>query len=154
MIGGGYRGLYGLGALDWTASAITSPSEIEHVRSDDPGTSRLQNRLNWLNRLVVCCDCNRPTLDSIRAAGFTVTLGGAHRAAEGPAVRPARHRGQRDGSGGRAACTSGRRPAHGCAASSCAASRMRSLVAEAAKEVHTDRQAALQVCAFCACGLS
>lgn len=34
--------------------------------------SRLQDRLNWLNRLVVCCDCNRPTLDSIRAAGFTV----------------------------------------------------------------------------------
>src|SRR6266566_1486326 len=62
---------------------------IEHVRSGDPGTARLQDRLNWLNRLVVCCDCNRPTLDSIRAA-----------------------------------CTAGRRPAHGCAASSCAASRM------------------------------
>jgi SAM-dependent methyltransferase len=46
---------------------------IEHVRSGDPGTARLQDRLNWLNRLVVCCDCNRPTLDSIRAAGFTVT---------------------------------------------------------------------------------
>jgi SAM-dependent methyltransferase len=46
---------------------------IEHLRSDDPGTARLQDRLNWLNRLVVCCDCNRPTLDSIRAAGFTVT---------------------------------------------------------------------------------
>ena len=45
---------------------------IEHVRSDDPGTARLQDRLNWLNRLVVCCDCNRPTLDSILAAGFTV----------------------------------------------------------------------------------
>jgi ubiquinone/menaquinone biosynthesis C-methylase UbiE len=45
---------------------------IEHVRSDDPGTARLQDRLNWLNRLVVCCDCNRPTLDSIRGAGFTV----------------------------------------------------------------------------------
>ncbi len=45
---------------------------IEHLRSDDPGTARLQDRLNWLNRLVVCCDCNRPTLDSIRAAGFTV----------------------------------------------------------------------------------
>jgi hypothetical protein len=29
--------------------------------------------MNWLNRLVVCCDCNRPTLDSIRAAGFSVT---------------------------------------------------------------------------------
>ena len=45
---------------------------IEHVRSDDPGTARLQDRLNWLNRLVVCCDCNRPTLESIRAVGFTV----------------------------------------------------------------------------------
>ncbi len=45
---------------------------IEHVRSGDPGTARLQDRMNWLNRLVVCCDCNRPTLDSIRSAGFTV----------------------------------------------------------------------------------
>jgi ubiquinone/menaquinone biosynthesis C-methylase UbiE len=45
---------------------------IEHVRSDDPSTARLQDRVNWLNRLVVCCDCNRPTLDSIRGAGFTV----------------------------------------------------------------------------------
>lgn len=46
---------------------------IEHLRSGDPATARLQDRLNWLNRLVVCCDCNRPTLDSIGAAGFTVT---------------------------------------------------------------------------------
>jgi ubiquinone/menaquinone biosynthesis C-methylase UbiE len=46
---------------------------IEHVRSGDPGLARLQDRMNWLNRLVVCCDCNRPTLDSIREAGFTVT---------------------------------------------------------------------------------
>jgi SAM-dependent methyltransferase len=45
---------------------------IEHLRSGDPGMARLQDRLNWLNRLVVCCDCNRPTLDSIRGAGFTV----------------------------------------------------------------------------------
>jgi ubiquinone/menaquinone biosynthesis C-methylase UbiE len=45
---------------------------IEHVQSDDPGTARLQDRMNWLNRLVVCCDCNRPTLDSIRSAGFAV----------------------------------------------------------------------------------
>ena len=37
---------------------------IEHIRSGDPGTARLQDRLKWLNRLVVCCDCNRPTLDS------------------------------------------------------------------------------------------
>jgi ubiquinone/menaquinone biosynthesis C-methylase UbiE len=45
---------------------------IEHLRSADPSTARLQDRMNWLNRLVVCCDCNRPTLDSIRSAGFTV----------------------------------------------------------------------------------
>ena len=45
---------------------------IEHLRSEDPGTARLQDRMNWLNRLVVCCDCNRPTLGSIEQAGFTV----------------------------------------------------------------------------------
>jgi len=45
---------------------------FEHLRSGDPGTARLQDRINWLNRLLVCCDCNRPTLDTIRAAGFTV----------------------------------------------------------------------------------
>jgi hypothetical protein len=26
-----------------------------------------------VNRLLVCCDCNRPTLTSIQEAGFTVT---------------------------------------------------------------------------------
>jgi len=46
---------------------------IEHLRSEDPARARLQDRMNWLNRLVVCCDCNRPTLDSIRQAGFTIT---------------------------------------------------------------------------------
>ena len=29
--------------------------------------------MNWLSRLMVCCDCNRPTLDTIRGGGFTVT---------------------------------------------------------------------------------
>src|SRR6516164_1865997 len=46
---------------------------FEHVRSDDPSWARLQDRVNWLNRLVVCCDCNRPTLGSIQEAGFTIT---------------------------------------------------------------------------------
>jgi ubiquinone/menaquinone biosynthesis C-methylase UbiE len=46
---------------------------LEHVRYDDPKDARLQDRLNWLNRLVVCCDCNRATLASIEQAGFTVT---------------------------------------------------------------------------------
>jgi ubiquinone/menaquinone biosynthesis C-methylase UbiE len=46
---------------------------IEHVRAADARTARLQDRMNWLNRIVACCDCNRPTLDSIKAAGFTAT---------------------------------------------------------------------------------
>ena len=46
---------------------------LEHLRSEDPALARLQDRLNWLNQLVVCCDCNRPTLDSVRQAGFTIT---------------------------------------------------------------------------------
>jgi ubiquinone/menaquinone biosynthesis C-methylase UbiE len=46
---------------------------IEHVRSDDPGEARHQDRMNGLNRFVVGCDCNRPTLTSIEASGFTVT---------------------------------------------------------------------------------
>jgi len=46
---------------------------IEHIRSGDARRARQQDRMNWLNRLVVCCDCNRPTLTSIQEAGFTVT---------------------------------------------------------------------------------
>lgn len=45
---------------------------VEHLRSDDERVARMQDRLNWLNRLVVCCDCNRPTLDTLRANGFTI----------------------------------------------------------------------------------
>jgi ubiquinone/menaquinone biosynthesis C-methylase UbiE len=46
---------------------------IEHVRSGDPRQARSQDRMNGLNRFVVGCDCNRPTLDTIQDAGFTVT---------------------------------------------------------------------------------
>ncbi len=46
---------------------------IEHVRSGDPSQARSQDRMNGLNRFVVGCDCNRPTLDSIQNAGFTIT---------------------------------------------------------------------------------
>src|SRR5215831_3917257 len=46
---------------------------LEHVRSDDPGFARFQNRMNWLNRLVVGCDCNRPTLATIEATGFGIS---------------------------------------------------------------------------------
>jgi ubiquinone/menaquinone biosynthesis C-methylase UbiE len=45
---------------------------LEHVRSDDGKIARFQDRMNGINRFVVCCDCNRPTLNSIRQAGFDV----------------------------------------------------------------------------------
>ncbi len=46
---------------------------IEHVRSTDPELARFQDHMNGINRFVVGCDCNRPTLDSIQEAGFTIT---------------------------------------------------------------------------------
>ncbi|HEY2353860.1 MAG TPA: class I SAM-dependent methyltransferase [Gaiellaceae bacterium] len=46
---------------------------LEHVLSNDPDLAKFQNRMNWLNRLVVQCDCNRNTLSAIGAAGFDVT---------------------------------------------------------------------------------
>jgi ubiquinone/menaquinone biosynthesis C-methylase UbiE len=45
---------------------------IEHVRADDAKLARWQDRLNGLNRFVVCCNCNRPTLSAIESAGFRV----------------------------------------------------------------------------------
>jgi ubiquinone/menaquinone biosynthesis C-methylase UbiE len=45
---------------------------LEHVRAQDAARARQQDKMNWLNRIVVRCDCNRPTLDTIRQAGFTV----------------------------------------------------------------------------------
>ena len=46
---------------------------IEHVRSDDPRLAKKQDRMNPVNRFLVFCDCNRPTLDTIRSTGFEVT---------------------------------------------------------------------------------
>jgi ubiquinone/menaquinone biosynthesis C-methylase UbiE len=47
---------------------------IEHVRSDDPGLAKWQDRLNGLQlRLGHGCNCNRPTVDTIDTAGFTIT---------------------------------------------------------------------------------
>jgi ubiquinone/menaquinone biosynthesis C-methylase UbiE len=46
---------------------------LEHVRSDDPGLARFQDRINWLNRFCVGCDCNRRTLATIEGADFTVS---------------------------------------------------------------------------------
>jgi ubiquinone/menaquinone biosynthesis C-methylase UbiE len=46
---------------------------LEHVRSDDPAFARFQDRMNWLNRFVVGCECNRQTLSAIEGAGFTVS---------------------------------------------------------------------------------
>ena len=47
---------------------------IEHIRSEEPRLAAWQDRLNRLNRIVAHgCNCNRATLDAIRAAGFTIT---------------------------------------------------------------------------------
>ena len=46
---------------------------IEHVRSDNPRLAKMQDRMNPVNRFLVCCDCNRSTLETIRLAGFEVT---------------------------------------------------------------------------------
>jgi ubiquinone/menaquinone biosynthesis C-methylase UbiE len=46
---------------------------LEHVRSDDPGLARWQDRLQPLQyRIGHGCHCNRATLDNIRTAGFKV----------------------------------------------------------------------------------
>ena len=46
---------------------------IEHVRSADPKLARKQDRMNGINRFMVGCECNRPTLNTIEAGGFDVT---------------------------------------------------------------------------------
>jgi ubiquinone/menaquinone biosynthesis C-methylase UbiE len=45
---------------------------LEHVRASDPSLARKQDRLNWLNRALVCCDCNRPTLATVEQQGFQI----------------------------------------------------------------------------------
>ena len=63
---------------------------VEHVRSDDPGLARWQDRLNGLNQIVAHgCNCNRTTVDAIRAAGFDIVdLTRGELAKAPPFVRP------------------------------------------------------------------
>jgi ubiquinone/menaquinone biosynthesis C-methylase UbiE len=47
---------------------------IEHVRSDDEKLARMQDRMLPINvRIGHGCHCNRPTLEGIRSAGFSVS---------------------------------------------------------------------------------
>lgn len=47
---------------------------LEHVRSDDPGLARWQDRLHGVQvRVGHGCHCNRDTLASIEQSGFTVS---------------------------------------------------------------------------------
>lgn len=43
---------------------------IEHVRSRDASVARKQDRLSWLTRGVVGCECNRPTRQTLERGGF------------------------------------------------------------------------------------
>jgi ubiquinone/menaquinone biosynthesis C-methylase UbiE len=63
---------------------------IEHVRSDDAGLAKWQDRLNGINKVVAHgCNCNRATVDAIRAAGFTITSLERHQTPKAPPfVRP------------------------------------------------------------------
>jgi ubiquinone/menaquinone biosynthesis C-methylase UbiE len=46
---------------------------IEHVRSDSPRLARWQDRVNPVHRVIGCgCNCNRDTLERVKAAGFAV----------------------------------------------------------------------------------
>jgi ubiquinone/menaquinone biosynthesis C-methylase UbiE len=46
---------------------------IEHVRADDAGLARWQDRLNGFNRVVAHgCNCNCRTVEAIRDAGFAI----------------------------------------------------------------------------------
>jgi ubiquinone/menaquinone biosynthesis C-methylase UbiE len=47
---------------------------LEHVRADDERLARWQDRLNGLQtRIGHGCNCNRPTVETIKAAGFRIT---------------------------------------------------------------------------------
>jgi ubiquinone/menaquinone biosynthesis C-methylase UbiE len=43
---------------------------VEHVRSDDQAVARRQDRMNWFNHLLVGCDCNRPTQQTLQQGGL------------------------------------------------------------------------------------
>jgi ubiquinone/menaquinone biosynthesis C-methylase UbiE len=46
---------------------------LEHVRSEERRVARWQDRLNGVNRVIGAgCNCNRSTLETIRAAGFRI----------------------------------------------------------------------------------
>ena len=46
---------------------------LEHVRSSEPKLARKQDRLNGIQLCLGRCNCNRPTVDTIRAAGSEIT---------------------------------------------------------------------------------
>lgn len=47
---------------------------LEHVRAEDAALAAWQDRLNGFNRFIAYgCNCNRATVEAIRAAGFTIT---------------------------------------------------------------------------------
>ncbi len=45
---------------------------LEHVRADEPALARRQDRVNGVHRLLAGCDCNRATVEAIRAGRFEV----------------------------------------------------------------------------------
>ena len=58
-----HRGLHPAGQL----------RSYEHVRADDPGKARLQDRVDWIwPHLLGGCHANRDTPSAVTAAGFRI----------------------------------------------------------------------------------
>jgi ubiquinone/menaquinone biosynthesis C-methylase UbiE len=75
---------------------------LEHIRSDEPGLARWQDRLHgaWA-RIGHGCHCNRPTLEHIERAGFSIAeLEHDRMRRAPPIVRPLVAGVARGGSGG------------------------------------------------------
>ena len=62
-----------VGCRDLGIAQFAGAASLADPFGDRPRLARWQNRLNGLNRLVAQgCNCNRDTVEAIRAAGFTI----------------------------------------------------------------------------------
>ena len=58
--------------FDTVVSTLVLCGVDDQPRALRDSTHNVAVRMNWLNRFVVHCDCNRPTLATIETEGFTI----------------------------------------------------------------------------------
>ncbi len=56
---------------------------LEHVRSTDPKVRKKQDRMNWVNQMVVCCDCNPADARHDQGGRVRRNVAGTHHLAKG-----------------------------------------------------------------------